>query len=118
MIPFCLNAVEQRQINENDQIRDLLKRNGDNLAAKREIDHWAYFPDSISRDCFINKALSLGFMLRARIEPENDKSDYGAQLYTIGKPSFPEVDRQNLALRELAVMLGGDYDGWETWVVR
>jgi hypothetical protein len=118
MTPFSLIAVEQRQITENDLIRELLKRNGDNLTAEREIDHWAYFPDRASRDSFINKALNLGFMLRARIKPEKNNPSYGAQVYTVGRPSFPEVDQQNLALFDLAAMLGGNYDGWDTWVVR
>lgn len=112
-----MSAEEQQQI-ENNKVREVLKRAGDKLTEEREIDHWAYFPDCVSRDSFINQALGLGFMLRGKIEPRKNNSSYGARLYNIGRPVYPELDQQTLVLFRLAVMLDETYDGWETRVIR
>jgi hypothetical protein len=110
------NAEERQQI-ENNKVREVLKRQGDRLREEREIDHWAYFPDCISRDSFIDQALGLGFMLRCRIEPKENRSNYGAQVYKSGRPQYPDFDREALGLFRLAAALGGKYSGWETQVV-
>jgi Family of unknown function (DUF695)/Regulator of ribonuclease activity B len=111
------NAEEREQI-KNHKVREVLKREGDHFREEREIDHWAYFPGSAARGRFIDQALDLGFKLRGKSEPQENKPRYGAQLYKSGSPRYPDLDQEALALFRLAVTLGGEYDDWETQVVR
>lgn len=107
--------VQRRQIS-NRHVCETLRKNGDLLAEGREIDHWAYFPNPGARSQFIAHASRLGFQLRAMREPDSPGEPYGVQLFRTDAPDA--IDDVTLSLLQLATALGGDYDGWETVLVR
>ena len=113
---FLYPSEEDRERIENRRTCQALERNGDNLETEREIDHWAYFPDEISRSKFIAKAGELGFGVRTTSEPSDVGETYGVQLFRLDKPSLDNIDAVTLPLHRIAKEHGGDYDGWETQV--
>lgn len=114
---FLYPSDRDRQRIENRRVCDALSERGDALTEKREIDHWAYFPDAAARSSFIEQAAELGFRLRVTHEPEKPGDRFGVQLYRIDVPALEAIDDVTLPLFELATALGGDYDGWETVLV-
>lgn len=86
-----------------------LKEHDDNPNALRQIDHWAYFPDSSGADQYAAFVESEGFRLSHREQNEDGK--YLVRCDRVDRPD--QIDEVTLPLHERAVELGGEYDGWE-----
>jgi len=84
---------------------------GDSLEKEREIDHWIYFDDPRARKAFEDEAAALGFRTRCQIEPDEEHTKYGIQVYRVDVPSAIGAATRPLSL--LAAKLHGEYDGWE-----
>jgi regulator of RNase E activity RraB len=103
---------------QNRRVCEALQSQGDTLSVAREIDHWAYFPAEADRDAFVAEALALGFQLRQSHPPEEPGDAWCAQVWRADIPAADAIDGITLPLFELAELHGGDYDGWESVVVR
>jgi len=106
-----------RQSIENRRVCYTLERNGDKLIEAREIDHWSYFADSDSRNAFVNDAAALGFSVRKLSESVDDHR-HCAHLWRIDVPSLDAIDDVTIPLFNLAAKHSGEYDGWESVVVK
>ncbi|MGX2032457.1 MULTISPECIES: DUF695 domain-containing protein [Methylocaldum] len=115
---FLYPSDEDRERIQNRRTCEALERNGDRLEKERPIEHWVYFPDSDSRQKFSSHAATLGYTTVALIEPESDQNSYGIRLSCIGVPSIANIDDLTIPLFRAARDYGGEYDGWETEVVR
>lgn len=114
---FLYPEDTERQQMWNSRVCESLQRAGDDLTQEREINHWAYFPDSASRDVFIEGAAKMGFTARSTTNPEKEGDSFGVQVSRSDVPSFQGIDHIVRPLFTLAKDAGGDYDGWETEVV-
>jgi Family of unknown function (DUF695)/Regulator of ribonuclease activity B len=114
---FLYPSGGDRQRIENRRVCDALEQHGDLLTQKREIDHWAYFPNASARASFVERALRLGFRLRSMSEPAKAGDQYGVRLYRIDVPARESIDDVTISLFQLAAEHGGEYDGWETQVI-
>ena len=115
---FLYPSDEDRERIQNRRTCEALESNGDRLEKERPVKHWAYFPDSASRQKFSNFAATIGYIEEALIEPETDQDSYGIRLSCIGVPSITNIDALTIPLFRAARDYGGKYDGWETEVVR
>jgi hypothetical protein len=102
----------------NLQISDLLARHGDTQTQVRAIDHWAYFPTAESRSLFVAKCLTLGLRIRSLHDDGRTGAEFCARLFHIDIPNCQVMDDLTLSLHDLAANSGGEYDGWETQVVK
>jgi regulator of RNase E activity RraB len=107
-------SPRDRQRIENREVCEALKDNGDPLTAKREIDHWAYFATDAARADFIAQASRLGYMVRSAFETKGDARQFGAQVFREDFADWDSANETTLELFDLAIALGGDYDGWES----
>jgi hypothetical protein len=95
-----------------------LQEHGDPLEKKRPVFHWAYFSNEASRGQFVADIKDRGF----RIANENNVDDpncshpLGVSFERIDNVDWDSINQLTLELYELANVLGGDYDGWETSV--
>ena len=103
---------------QNRRICDALQQQGDSFASERPIEHTAYFSKAPARDSFVREAAGLGYSVIEMIEPEEKGDHYGIRVTASGIPSHARIDALTLPLYRAASELGGDYDGWETQVVR
>jgi uncharacterized protein (TIGR01619 family) len=113
---FLYPSERSMQRIQNRRTCDALASNGDDPSKDREIDHWVYFQDSVSRDDFVKAALKQGFQMRCITDPSDEEDEsYGAQIFRTDSPN--DIDTPVFILFDLASNLGGDYDGWECPVV-
>jgi hypothetical protein len=96
----------------------LLEEAGDLLVDPRAIDHWAYFPSDAARQRFIRAARRKGFSLDDGPAPRGDgKHRYGAHLVRDDPAELEHIHEVVMTLLRLAERQGGEYDGWEAWIV-
>jgi hypothetical protein len=107
-------GAHDRQRIENRKVCELLEREGDPLTVRREIAHWAYFPNAAARDEFIQSTTQLGYTLRLKQEPDEAQNSFGACIVRDDHASWNEINEVTLELFDIATALGGDYDGWES----
>jgi len=115
---FLHPSEEDLERIQNRHTCEALERNGDCLTAERQIDHWVYFKSAGNRTAFIEKSASLGYAVAQTWNPGNDDHRFGVRLSSLGVPSFVDIDNLTLPLFRIARDFGGDYDGWETQVIR
>ncbi len=108
----------REQVTLNAQVLGVLREHGDSLTGVREIDHFAYFVTPQLRARFVDRCLAIGFKLRATTEPSEHSDKYGAMIFHSDMPDEEVLGRITTRLIELAQECGGEYDGWETQVVK
>ncbi len=106
------------QMIHNHHTCDRLREAGDDLRQPRAVEHTAYFPSSRNRDDFTAAVEKEGFRLQRTPEPADGVPQYGAVFYRIDVPHYYEIDDLTLHLIDLAESFGGEYDGWETSLVK
>jgi len=109
--------AEDLQRIQNRRVCDLLEQHGDALTLAREIEHWAYFPDAAARTRFLAAVEALGFRI-CELWDEPEATRCGMRFVRLDVPSFSGIDELTLPLYQAALEAGGEYDGWETQVIR
>jgi regulator of RNase E activity RraB len=121
------SADEKQQLLLNQKIINNLLEQGDRLVSPRRVDHWFYFMDSLQRDHFASWAIQNGF---ERETINDDEQEYqegrgvpfpiecALQLFHITVPHPEQINYITLTLYRKAKEYGGEYDGWETFIIR
>jgi regulator of RNase E activity RraB len=115
---FLYPTAEDYQRIQNRRVCSALEKAGDAFTVERPIEHWVYFPAEDAQQRFVKEALELGYQLDDAFGPTADDARYGVRVSCNAIPSFAEIDGLTVPLFRLAQEYGGDYDGWETQVVK
>ena len=115
---YLYPSGRMRQVMKNRGVYEALSKEGDALAASREVEHWAYFPTPYARTAFIQNCLKEGFQARSMLEPEDEAEEFGVTIFRQDVPSPAGLDDVTVMLFDLAEAAGGRYDGWETQIQR
>ena len=100
------------------QVIEALARSGDDGSETRKVDHWVYFDTKASATDFVTWAESDRFTEDAEYSHPTDDGRYCVRLYHHGTVKIGDISSHTIALRRKAEEYGGDYDGWETLVVK
>ena len=84
----------------------------------RDIDHWLYFSTNASRKEAKARAIKQGFVVRSESTDSESDFPHGLQLCRSDKTDPQTIDEVVFSLFSLCHELGGNYDGWETEVIR
>lgn len=106
------------QIIQNHHACDQLKKAGDNLRIERAIEHKIFFEDPESRKGFVKFLTEEGFKVQNELEPTENFHLYGLQFYRVDTPYYYDIDALTLSLIEQGQKYEGQYDGWETSLVK
>jgi hypothetical protein len=115
---FLLPDDERRRWMHDRRLVEVLAREGDALTTPRRVDHWAHFRTAEARDGFVQAALKAGFELQRAAEVSGKPLPFGAQVFRIDAVELEHIHDVVMQLVELAADAGGDYEGWESAVVR
>ena len=103
----------------DDNVVDQLQSNGDNAETPRPIEHYAYLPDPESRDRFAEWCEANGFTVTDVGQELNEEADaYVVQFNHVGPAITEEIWEKTMLASEAAEKLGGEYDGWESRVMK
>lgn len=103
---------------KNRRVLEVLEERGDQPDQLREVRHWAYFKETENREAFISEAQNLGFSLVSESTSNEGENRYGVCVARRERADQESIDSVVLDLFELAKAHTGEYDGWETEVVR
>ncbi|MFC1745787.1 DUF695 domain-containing protein [Candidatus Riflebacteria bacterium] len=106
------------QVINNRRLLETLQENGDALTRARRIDHWLYFATEDGRAKFEEEITTRDFKVEG--QPESDKEDFpfGLQIYHSIVPDYQAINAITIDLIDLAKNHDGNYDGWETEVLK
>lgn len=106
------------QIIHNHKVCDNLKANGDSLHLPRAIEHKAYFETPEQRNTFVERIESEAFKIKELMDANENTPMVGISFYRQDKPFYYDIDTLTLHLIEITYQCEGQYDGWETSVVK
>lgn len=105
------------QVIKDLAVLDSLQKNGDDGLTPRKVDHWVYFQDKARSVDFVIWAEHDRFTEEAYSEYTHD-GRYCVRLSHIGTMKIADISSHTIALRRKAEEFDGDYDGWETQVIK
>lgn len=115
---FLYPNEETQEYMANQSVLFQLQSNGDNLTKSRKVDHYAYFNNSSSRESFMSYVKEDGYMIDDVFTSENSSLRFGLHFSKNQNVQLDEISAVTMALKNKAKEVGGEYDGWETIVVR
>lgn len=105
------------QMIHNHKVCDRLFQNGDNLILPRAIEHTAYFRTADGRESYGQKLREDSYNIKEFFETELELG-FGIRFYRIDRPYYYDIDAITIKLIEWARLYSGEYDGWETSIVK
>lgn len=110
----------ERQAMYDRQIVATLRERGDPLTARRPVTHWAYFADEAARERAAIDLASQGFRIEAkeRLEKLSGERPYSLRFARDETADPASVEAFVDVAFDLCSGAGGEYDGWETEVVK
>lgn len=111
-------TLKEWQLIHNHHACDRLRQAGDVLKTKRAIEHTMFFEAIEDRAAFTASIIKEGFSIQAEMAPTADLPFYGLQFYRIDPAEHYDIDTLTLGLIESGERFDGQYDGWETSLVK
>mgnify|MGYP000902568044 FL=1 len=113
-----MRSVLDLERSKNAQVASALREAGDALTAARPIQHWAYFATDESRAQFIALIAQQFSDFDPHMNPMSTGKTYAVTFWQTGVPDANSMAKITTMLELAAESCNGDYDGWETQVVR
>lgn len=115
---FLYPNPETMEYISNLKVLDQLEKAGDDLTKKRKIDHWIYFTDNDKMNEFIKFSEKIGFKTESKDKIESNDANFRLRISRVDKVDIQSISDITLMLRKKVQELEGDYDGWETIVIK
>ena len=117
-LQFLYPNEETREYMSNQQLVMQLQQAGDNLQQERQVDHWLYFATEKDRDCFVSYVQQNGFSIEGKNKTDQPGKSWQLHVSRTDKVDLAAISKLTMILRKEAARCRGDYDGWETFVIK
>jgi Family of unknown function (DUF695)/Regulator of ribonuclease activity B len=118
-LKFLYPNEETKESMANQKIILQLTQAGDKLTKERRIDHWLYFKTEDDRRNFFIKIADQKFLVEKMDKMKDGRTHpYSLQMYRTDKPELAGITRLTLYLHKEVEKYNGQYDGWETIVLK
>lgn len=117
-LQYLFPSEEIQEYMSNDKVIIKLSEAGDKLSTARQVDHWLYFSTAKDRDAFERAIKTDGFKTEGKEKLEGAGNVYQLKISRTDKVDHESINPITLALRKKAKEFNGDYDGWETFIVK
>ncbi len=107
-----VQAVKDLMVLEN------MRKHGDDLRKRRQIDHWLYFSDSAGCDRAEQTLREYGFDILNRHADAPEPRRWSLRVARVDSVKFADISQLTAWLLQLAADCGGEYDGWETAIIK
>lgn len=118
-LKFLYPNEETKESMANQKVILQLTKSGDKLTKERRIDHWLYFKTEDDRRNFFIKIADQKFLVeKMDLMKDGRTHPYSLQMYRTDIPELSGITRLTLYLNKEAAKYNGQYDGWETVVIK
>ncbi len=117
-LDFLYPSEESYEFMQNQKLVTALQNGGDKLIKERLVDHWLYFKTDFDRNCFITYATKQKFAVISKERSSNPKTPFKLHVARTNKVDVASISKITIELRKQAKKCNGEYDGWETFVVK
>jgi len=115
---FLYPNEETREAMSNQKVIENLVKDGDDLSKSRQVDHWIYFNLEKDRDAFISYIEKDNFHVENSNLVSANPLPFQLQISRKDHVDLKSISIVTLELRKAAKLYKGEYDGWETFVIR
>lgn len=115
---FLYPSAIEYQVMMNESVLNNLMEHGDDLQTARPINHFVYFLTPAARDAFVRDAARKGYALERNLDATKDSPRPGALLVHTAPATHDVLREATIDLFQLAEKHDGEYDGFETVVVK
>ncbi|MFS0644802.1 DUF695 domain-containing protein [Siminovitchia sp. 179-K 8D1 HS] len=115
---FLYPDLYQQQHMGNRQVIDALVESGDSLTTPRKVEHWLYFENSKMMKRFAKAVKKEGFSIEQETKDMNEDGKYEITISREDRVDFDSINEVTDLLVEISERYEGEYDGWETFVVK
>ncbi|MFJ1377848.1 DUF695 domain-containing protein [Capnocytophaga canimorsus] len=116
---FLFPNVYEHQAIQNRKICFRLEQEGDLIEQERNVDFWAYFISQQDADAFANKIASMGYAVNHNGLLESEQEPvYQVQFSKMTNVLWSTINQISWELVDFAQEFNGDYDGWETIILK
>jgi regulator of RNase E activity RraB len=112
------SSPEEYQYILNQQIVGKLSAEGDSLLDPRNVDHWIYFDEKAKADLFQQEIIAEGFSVEKSEIANEESGKVRLVASRIDRVDFPNINDVVQYLIAVAKKFEGQYDGWETKVLK
>ena len=102
---------------KNQDVVDVLMKQGDTLKPVRDVHHWIYCRSDHDRQWLITEVRDLGYTIVKEIDNMQGKHPFGVQITRDQSVVPNEIDTAVIELFRLAQQINAEYDGWEAQVI-
>ena len=102
----------------NQKVIDALKEGGDDLSQPRKADHWIYFKSPKDLDAFVNAIRNENFHIESSDLISANEFPFQLHISRMDYVDLMSINKVTMLLRETAKLHGGDYDGWESPIIK
>lgn len=117
-LSFLYPNEEAFETMQNQKVVLNLVKEGDKLEKERKVDHWLYFSTENDRNCFITYATANKYKIENKELLKNSVRPYKLQISKTGKVDLQSITAITIELNRQAKKCHGNYDGWETMVIK
>ena len=115
------NIYEHQSI-KNSAVKRHCEESGDHTDQERPIEHWLYFDTEKDMNSALSKVIALGYKVEdsGRVEPEEGDTSQEAYYHLILSKvnTVDDINSDTWDLIDVALDTNGQYDGWETVLVK
>jgi uncharacterized protein (TIGR01619 family) len=102
----------------NEKLLVKLKEAGDQLDKERPVNHIIYFTTEADEQCFIPYMLKQHFKMVSKQKTDNIKQPFKLEISRTDKVDLSSISAISIDMKRMAMKCNGEYDGWETLVVK
>jgi regulator of RNase E activity RraB len=115
---FIYPSPERHRWMRDRSVVDVLLDNGDQHDQPRRVDHWMYFSSKAERDEVAKACEIEDFSIENRPDDNTGGKAFGLQVYRDDPTELSHINSVTSMLTEMAANHNGEYDGWETFIIR
>ena len=108
----------EMQVIQNGRVIENIESHGDNLEKERQVDHWIYFKTENDRESFLRSIKDENFEIINKDETGLEDRPFQLRIARVDKVDYENVNEYVMSLWQKAQQHNGDYDGWETFIVK
>ena len=115
---FLYPSPLEFQLISDRNLIDRLEELGDNSEIPRDISYWIYFKNDGSRQKCLSELLENGYKFEQNHDLENEEYNLGIVINKNSLLNLETASSHSTFLYEMAEKYDGNYDGWETPVMK